>query len=79
MTCGSFNRYSGKKRVGVNRLPPVLNIYELKNLRLGGDLFLNTNLLEGLEGLEPSTRGLRGRCSNQLSYRPSSEPRYRLP
>jgi hypothetical protein len=27
--------------------------------------------LEGLEGLEPSTRGLRGRCSNQLSYRPA--------
>jgi hypothetical protein len=29
--------------------------------------------LEGLEGLEPSTRGLRGRCSNQLSYRPVNE------
>ena len=28
--------------------------------------------LEGLEGLEPSTRGLRGRCSNQLSYRPGA-------
>jgi 5,10-methenyltetrahydrofolate synthetase len=27
--------------------------------------------MEGLEGFEPSTRGLRGRCSNQLSYRPA--------
>jgi methylenetetrahydrofolate dehydrogenase (NADP+)/methenyltetrahydrofolate cyclohydrolase len=32
-------------------------------------LLLNL-LLEGQEGLEPSTRGLRGRCSNQLSYWP---------
>ena len=30
--------------------------------------------MEGLEGLEPSTRGLRGRCSNQLSYRPVVHP-----
>ncbi len=26
--------------------------------------------LEGLVGFEPTTRGLRGHCSNQLSYRP---------
>ena len=26
--------------------------------------------MEGLEGFEPSTRGLKGRCSNLLSYRP---------
>ena len=29
--------------------------------------------LEGQEGLEPSTPGLKGPCSNQLSYWPSSE------
>ena len=26
--------------------------------------------MEGQEGFEPSTRGLKGRCSNQLSYWP---------
>lgn len=29
-------------------------------------------VLEGLVGFEPTTRGLRVRCSNQLSYRPKS-------
>ena len=28
-------------------------------------------LLVGREGLEPSTNGLKVRCSNQLSYRPA--------
>ncbi len=27
----------------------------------------------GREGLEPSTNGLKVRCSNQLSYRPPAE------
>lgn len=31
------------------------------------------NQLEGPEGFEPSTRGLRVHCSNQLSYGPASE------
>ena len=30
-----------------------------------------TFILEGPEGLEPSTPGLRGPCSNQLSYGPA--------
>jgi hypothetical protein len=29
--------------------------------------------VEGPEGFEPSTRGLRGLCSNQLSYGPAMD------
>ena len=40
---------------------------------------LEAFLLEGQEGLEPSTFCLRGRRSNQLSYWPSSESTCRPP
>ena len=37
-----------------------------------GDSVAEKSILEGLMGLEPMTPCLKGRCSNQLSYRPTS-------
>ena len=35
-----------------------------------GDAFPNYEFMEGPLGLEPRTRGLKGHCSNRLSYGP---------
>lgn len=39
-----------------------------------GRLFFENSLMVGKEGLEPSTLGLRGLCSNRLSYSPTYSP-----
>ena len=49
--------------------PRLVQIFEV--LSLPRRFFI----LVGREGLEPSTNGLKVRCSNQLSYRPQAKPK----
>ena len=56
-------------RTDSNRRPSVPKTDAL--IRWATGAYFKISCVEGLEGLEPSTLCLRGRCSNRLSYSPA--------